>query len=140
MCSATRAALPSGCGAKTAAKLLHEYAPPASRPLFMIIRGPAPLTRGRYGDLEGVLSAASSGAMKPSKRRTALVESIEIARRARRLVELASDAPVDVSLLRSGSLRFDHPGLGAFLTRWELNTIGRTIDEQIRLRDLRPQV
>jgi DNA polymerase-1 len=47
---------------------------------------------GEFGDLEGVLAAAP--AMKPSKRRDALIENAEKARLSRRLVELRADAPL----------------------------------------------
>jgi len=52
-----------------------------------------------YGTLEAVLEAAASGAMKPSKRRDALIEHAEDARISRRLVELRRDValprPID---------------------------------------------
>jgi len=46
---------------------------------------------GEYGTLEAILAAAASGAMKPSKRRDALVAHAEEARISRRLVELRRD-------------------------------------------------
>ena len=49
-----------------------------------------------FGDLEGVLAAAP--AMKPSKRRDALIEHAEQARMSRRLVELRDDVPLPMPL------------------------------------------
>ena len=96
-----------GIGPKNAAKLLCEY-----------------------GDLEGVLAAAVGGAMRKGKKTTALIESAEIARRARRLVTLAEDAPIDARALGAGSLVFDHPELSAFLRHWELGRVEHTISTQ----------
>ncbi|WP_427951619.1 DNA polymerase I [Acidiphilium sp.] len=53
---------------------------------------------GEYGSLEAVLAAAASGAMKPGKRRDALVAHAEEARISRRLVELRSDVPLPVAI------------------------------------------
>lgn len=92
-----------GVGAKIAAKLLAEH-----------------------GDLHGVLHAATS-TMRPSKRRSALVEHAESVVRARELVQLSVDAPLDRSLLCGGPLRFDHAQLPAFLQSWELLRVGRAV-------------
>jgi len=66
----------AGIGPKGAAQLINEY-----------------------GTLEAILAAASSGTMKPSKRRDALIAHAEDARISRRLVELRCDValpcPID---------------------------------------------
>ena len=51
-----------------------------------------------FGDLESILAAAASGAMKPSKRRESLVAYAEEARISRRLVELRRDVPLPVPI------------------------------------------
>jgi DNA polymerase-1 len=53
---------------------------------------------GEYGTLEAILAAAASGAMKPSKRRDALVAHAEDARISRRLVELRTDVPLPLPI------------------------------------------
>ena len=83
-----------GVGAKTAAKLL-----------------------GEHGTLDEVLLAATNK-KKPNKVMSSLVEHAETARRARRLVELDSDAPFNGDLLRGGPMKFEAHGLPAFLQRW----------------------
>ena len=93
-----------GVGAKTAAKLL-----------------------GEHGTLDEVLLAATNK-KKPNKVMSSLVEHAETARRARRLVELDSDAPFNGDLLRGGPMKFEAHGLPAFLQRWEL----RKVDSMIR--------
>lgn len=57
-----------------------------------------------FGTLEAILAAAASGAMKPSKRRDALIEHAEAARRSRRLVELRRDVtlPLPIEALTTG--------------------------------------
>jgi len=88
-----------GVGPKGAAKLLADHA-----------------------DLESVLSAAA--VMKPSKRSTALLEFADTARRARALVELRTDVPLDeVAFGGGGSPEFTSEALLEFLRRWELNKV-----------------
>jgi DNA polymerase-1 len=69
----------------------------------------------QYGDLEAVLEAAQSGAMKPGKRRDMLVEHADAARISKELVKLRDDAPlpepVDSFVLR----HWDDAVLTAFL-------------------------
>ena len=97
-----------GVGAKSAATLLNEH-----------------------GSLEGVLGAAQDDA-KPNKRTMALVEHAQVARRARRLVELNTDAPLDAVVLRGAPFQIDENGLVEFLERWELNTVLRSIQKRRR--------
>jgi DNA polymerase-1 len=51
-----------------------------------------------FGTLDAILTAAASGAMKPSKRRDALVEHAEAARRSRLLVELRRDVALPLPI------------------------------------------
>jgi DNA polymerase-1 len=53
---------------------------------------------GEYGTLEAILAAAASGAMKPSKRRDALVAHAGEARISRQLVELRTDVPLPMPI------------------------------------------
>ncbi|SIQ47135.1 DNA polymerase I [Acidiphilium rubrum] len=53
---------------------------------------------GEYGTLEAILAAAASGAMKPSKRRDALVAHAEDARISRQLVALRTDVPLPLPI------------------------------------------
>jgi DNA polymerase-1 len=68
-----------------------------------------------YGNLEAVLEAAKSGAMKPGKRREMLVEHAQAALISKELVKLRDDAPlpepVDTFVLR----HWDDAVLTAFL-------------------------
>lgn len=84
-----------GIGPKRAAKLLTEH-----------------------GTLENVLAAASS--MKASKFAQSLIDHADVARRARRLVELRTDVPVDATAARGAHPNFQSADLDAFLVRWEL--------------------
>jgi len=79
-----------GIGPKTAAQLITEF-----------------------GDLESVLAAAP--AMKPSKRRDALLEHAEAARISRKLVELRDDAPLPLMLADLVAREADPGKLGAWL-------------------------
>lgn len=93
-----------GVGPKIAAKLLVEY-----------------------GDLEGVLAAALT--MKQSKRQAALIEHTDVARRARRLVALCEDVPLDPHLTCGAPLRTQMSDEArAFLERWELRRTASAIE------------
>ena len=94
-----------GVGAKTAATMLTDH-----------------------GDLDAVLSAAAQK-VKPSKREQALVEFAETARRARRLVTLDAEAPLDRAVVLGSPPQFDDDGLVDFLRRWEL----RKVEEQVAM-------
>ena len=81
-----------GIGPKTAAQLVVEF-----------------------GDLEGVLAAAP--AMKPSKRRDALIAHAEAARISRQLVILRDDAPLPMPVEAFAVREPDRTALSDFLTR-----------------------
>ena len=66
-----------------------------------------------FGDLETVLAAAP--AMKPSKRRDALIEHAEKARISRELVKLRADAPLPTPVDRLVACEPDKPKLAAWL-------------------------
>jgi len=66
-----------------------------------------------YGDLEGVLAATSS--MKAGKRRDNLIEHAELARISRKLVMLAEDAPLPLSLDELRTKAFDRTQLSTWL-------------------------
>ena len=51
-----------------------------------------------FGTLDNILAAAANGSMKPSKRRDALIEHAEAARRSRALVELRRDVPLPLPI------------------------------------------
>jgi DNA polymerase-1 len=87
-----------GIGPKGAAKLLSEH-----------------------GDLEGVLAAASS--KKPSKRTTALLEHADDARRAREVVRLRMDVPIEPDAARGRRPDFSRVQLTDFLQEWELGKV-----------------
>jgi 5'-3' exonuclease len=95
-----------GVGTKTAATLLQKH-----------------------GTLEGVLQAAAA-AQKPNAKQRALVDCAEVARRARQLVELNSDAPVDRGAIQGVPAQMDEEGLAAFLERWELRTVQRNLQSR----------
>ena len=79
-----------GIGPKNAAQLLAEF-----------------------GDLETILAAAP--AMKPSKRRDALIEHAEAARLSRRLVTLRDDAPLPLPIDALAARTPDRARLGGWL-------------------------
>ncbi len=87
---------------------------------------------GEYGSLEAVLGAAASGAMKPSRRRDALLEHAEEARISRRLVELRRDValpqPIDDLVVRSA----DGHSLRAFLERQGFKSIAARLGFETR--------
>jgi DNA polymerase-1 len=87
-----------GIGPKTAAQLLAEY-----------------------GDLETILAAAP--AMKPSKRRDALITHAENARLSRRLVLLRDDAPLPVPVQELEARTPDSTTLGGWLAAMEFRSI-----------------
>jgi DNA polymerase-1 len=66
-----------------------------------------------YGDLEAVLAAAP--AMKPSKRRDALIAHADAARLSRRLVQLRDDAPLPLPLAALATRAPEPPLLAAWL-------------------------
>ncbi len=68
-----------------------------------------------FGTLDNILAAAASGAMKPSKRRDALVEHAEAARRSRRLVELRRDVALPLPIEALTTTITDQAQLTAFL-------------------------
>ena len=70
---------------------------------------------GQYGDLEAVLEAAKSGAMKPGKRRDMLVEFAGNARISKELVKLRDDAPLPAPLEELALRHWDDAVLSAFL-------------------------
>lgn len=74
-----------------------------------------------HGDLDAVLAAAAS--MKKSKRREALLDHAEQARRSRMLVELCRDVPLDPALATGLPMSFKSDELERFLKRWELNQV-----------------
>jgi DNA polymerase-1 len=79
-----------GIGPKGAAQLIHEF-----------------------GDLDSVLAAAP--AMKPSKRRDALIEHADKARISRQLVTLRSDTPLPVPVNQLHARPYDKAALAAWL-------------------------
>ena len=81
---------------------------------------------GEHGDLEGVLAAAAE-TMRPSKRRSALIEATEVARKARRLVGLVEEVPIDANVLCGGPISYEGPGLSTFFERWQLRKVEQTI-------------
>lgn len=76
-----------------------------------------------YGSLEAALAAAASGAMKPSKRRDALLEHAEEARISRRLVELRRDVGLPQSIDDLVVRNADRDLLRAFLERQGFKSI-----------------
>lgn len=68
---------------------------------------------GEYGTLENLL--AKAGGIKQPKRREALLENADKALMSKRLVTLATDAPVPLSLEDLKLHEPDHARLGAFL-------------------------
>ncbi len=86
---------------------------------------------GQYGDLEAVLQAAQSGAMKPGKRRDMLVESAADALISRELVKLRDDAPLPAPLDDLALRHWDDAILSAFL---EVNNF-KSIKQRLALRD-----
>ena len=87
-----------GIGPKTAAQLLVEF-----------------------GDLETVLAAAP--AMKPSKRRDALIEHAEAARLSRQLVTLRDDAPLPLPIEALQARQPDRAKLGGWLASMGFRSI-----------------
>lgn len=87
-----------GIGPKTAAQLLAEY-----------------------GDLDTVLAAAP--AMKPSKRRAALIEHAAAARLSRELVTLRHDAPLPVAIAALAAREPDRAKLGGWLAAMGFRSI-----------------
>ena len=87
-----------GIGPKTAAQLLVEF-----------------------GDLETVLAAAP--AMKPSKRRDALIEHAEAARLSRQLVTLRDDAPLPLPIEALQTRQPDRAKLGGWLASMGFRSI-----------------
>lgn len=68
-----------------------------------------------YGDLEAILAAAASGAMKASKRRDSLVAHAEDARISRRLVELRRDVALPAPIANFKLACHDDATLNDFL-------------------------
>ncbi len=76
---------------------------------------------GEFGDLEAVLAAAP--AMKPSKRRDALIENAEMARLSRQLVILREDAPLPRPLAALAVTEPDRARLAAWLTAQDFRSL-----------------
>ena len=71
--------------------------------------------------------------MKPSKRTTALLEFAETARRARALVTLRTDVPLDGAAARGGCFDFANEELLQFLRRWELKSVEAKVHKLRRM-------
>ncbi|HQT73908.1 MAG TPA: DNA polymerase I [Acidiphilium sp.] len=93
-----------------------------------------------FGDLEAILTAAATGAMKPSKRRDSLVAHAEDARISRRLVELRRDVPLPlpvndlvVAPLHDGDLNdfLDSQGFRSIKARLGLDGVARRNGERL---------
>jgi DNA polymerase-1 len=95
-----------GIGVKTAAQLINEY-----------------------GDLDTLLARA--GEIKQPKRREVLTDpaSVNLIRTSKKLVELVTDAPVEVQLEELGLHDPDAKALVAFLQAMEFTTITRRVAE-----------
>ncbi len=76
---------------------------------------------GEFGDLDAVLAAAP--AMKPSKRRDALIENAEAARLSRQLVTLREDAPLSRPLAALAVAAPDRERLAAWLAAQDFRTL-----------------
>ena len=76
---------------------------------------------GEFGDLEAVLAAAP--AMKPSKRRDALIENVEMARLSRQLVTLREDAPLPRPLAALALAEPDRAHLSAWLAAQDFRSL-----------------
>jgi DNA polymerase I len=95
-----------GIGIKTAAQLIVEY-----------------------GDVEGVLAAAASGAIKQPKRREALIENADKARISKSLVQLEEAVPVETPLADLILIDPDPKRLVAFLKAMEFTAVTRRVAE-----------
>ena len=93
-----------GIGVKTAAGLVREF-----------------------GDLDGVLEAAKTGAIAQPKRRQALIDHEEAARMSKRLVLLDREIPLSVPVEALALPEPDPRLLLAFLKAMEFNTISRRV-------------
>ncbi len=76
---------------------------------------------GEFGDLDAVLAA--SPAMKPSKRRDALIENAEAARLSRQLVTLREDAPLSRPLAALAVAAPDRERLAAWLAAQDFRSL-----------------
>lgn len=76
---------------------------------------------GEFGDLDSVLAAAP--AMKPSKRRDALIENAEAARISRQLVTLREDAPLPRPLAALAVTAPDRERLAAWLAAQDFRSL-----------------
>ncbi len=85
-----------------------------------------------FGDLESILAAAP--AMKPSKRRDALIEHAEAARLSRTLVMLRDDAPLPLPLHALGLAEPDPQRLAVWLESMGFRSIIQRLglDRQVR--------
>lgn len=101
-----------GIGVKTAAELIQAY-----------------------GDLEGVLAAAASGAITQTKRRQSLMDNAELARVSLRLVRLKDDAPLPVAADAAPLLKPDRERFAAFLTKMGfrslLSRLGQPVQQNL---------
>jgi DNA polymerase-1 len=95
-----------GIGVKTAAELITEY-----------------------GDLDGLLAAASS--IKQPKRREKLIEFAEQARISRDLVRLKEDVPVSIAVEQMGVQDPKAEALLGFLRAMEFSTLTKRISEKL---------
>ena len=93
------------------------------------VPGIGPKTAGQlvaeHGDLEGVLAAAP--AMKPSKRRDALIEHAEAARLSRKLVLLCDTVPLPLPLDALRCQAFDRARLATYLDAMGFRTISQRL-------------
>ncbi len=93
------------------------------------VPGIGPKTAGQlvteHGDLEAVLAAAP--AMKPSKRRDALIAHAEAARLSRRLVLLCDTVPLPLPLDALACRAFDRARLAAYLDSMGFRTIAQRL-------------
>ena len=61
-----------------------------------------------------------------------LIEFSETARRARKLVTLRSDVPIDEAAIGGAHLDYSAQALGEFLWRWELRKVAAKVDDMLR--------
>ena len=78
-----------------------------------------------HGDLEHILAAAP--AMKPSKRRDALIAHADAARISRRLVILRDDAPLPLPIAELGMAQPDPPRLATWLEAMGFRSISQRL-------------
>lgn len=82
-----------------------------------------------YGDVEGIIAAAQSGAIKQPKRRDAIIENADHARISRKLVLLEDHVPLETPIDDLGIHDPEPKNLIAFLKAMEFTTITRRVAE-----------